>query len=82
MIRPLMGTTWEVRQVRDIGLWVRGRGKAEGKRSRAASMGMMSPSWTLCCGCKDQSCDYGIELTVREDLQAEEQSTVVRSHFE
>jgi len=47
MIRPLMGVTWERRQVRKGSRWVVGRRVSEWKMSRAESIGTMSPSWTL-----------------------------------
>lgn len=47
MIRPLMGVTWERRQVREGSRWVVGRRVSEWKMSRAESIGTMSPSWTL-----------------------------------
>ena len=46
-IRPLIGTTCEVRHLRKAGRCVTGRREVECMTSRAASMGIMSPSWTL-----------------------------------
>lgn len=47
MMRPFMGTTCDVRHCRFWGRCDTGRCSFEWKMSNAASMGMMSPSWTL-----------------------------------
>ena len=85
MTRPPMGVTWLVRHARSRSTCVTGNifPLGDGKRSRAAIIGTISPSWTLQCGnsvsigAQARSIRVGRKSPVH--LQAEEERTGTRS---